>query len=248
MRRVLLVSVALTLLTLATGPAAGAAPAARAAATSGARPPVWVQRETNWQSLAAGEADPGLCCWVLTSPRRAARLADSATSYLRSFPVPGRVFVVVLRGSFGSSAGAGGGADRLYLILRARDHGYLALGTTDARRLHLARLGHLHHYLPHLALDAGLWGHTMAEGGPFPGGPWPLPNVEVAVWQGASAPASGQPLTEVRSDEAGFFFLSLAPGTYTLRLDSGQDGWQAPSTVTVVAGEPVAVGVYTIRP
>ena len=35
-----------------------------------------------------------------------------------------------------------------------------------------------------------------------------------------------------------------APGTYTLRLDTDEGGYQAPTTVAVVAGQLVAVGVY----
>ena len=38
--------------------------------------------------------------------------------------------------------------------------------------------------------------------------------------------------------------LQLAPGTYTLRLDTSDGGYQAPTSVTLVAGQLAAVGVY----
>ena len=251
MRRALAVSALLALLALAGGGSASSASAAaspHSAATVGVRPPAWVQREALWQSLAAGEPRPVACSWLLTSPARAARLAGKATSYLRSFPSLGRVFVVVLRGRFGASDAQGMRSDRLYLVLRVQGHGYLAQGLTSARRLDLAALAPLHRYVPRLSPHSGVWGHTMAEGGPFPGGPWPLAHVAVAVWQGANAPATGQPLRQVRSDWAGFFSLELTPGIYTFRVTVTNQGWQAPTTVTVKASTPVAAGVYTIRP
>jgi hypothetical protein len=60
----------------------------------------------------------------------------------------------------------------------------------------------------------------------------------------AIRPASDRPLTQVRSDGAGFFLLKLAPGAYTLRLGISGGGWLTPTTVTVEAGRPVAAGIY----
>jgi len=213
-------------------------------ATAGARPPVWVQREALWQSLAAREPHPAALQWRLTSAARAAHLAGSATSYLASFDPLGKVYVVVLRGHFRPPDAPSTRARRLFLVLEAKGRAYLAHGCTSARRLHLASLGHLHAYVPRLPVRDGLWGHTMVVGGPFPGGPRPLKNVAVVVWQGADAPASDPPLMQVRSDGAGFFVLKLASGAYTLRLSVSGGGPPAPTTVTVKAGRPVAAGVY----
>ena len=244
MRRMVGVTALVALLVLVAGGAAAASPPPSAASTA-SRPPAWVQREARWQSLAAGEPQPSLLQWCPTMPARAARLAGSATSYLRSLPWLGKVHVVVLRGRFGAPDASGTSGDRLYLVLRAQDHGYLAHGVTSARGLDLAGMPRLHRFVPRLPLSSGVWGHTMAQGGPFPGGPWPLAHVTVAVWPGADAPDSDVPLTRAYSDWAGFFALQLAPGDYTFRLGLANAGWQAPTTVTVEAGAPVAAGVYT---
>ena len=201
-------------------------------------------REALWQSLAAREPHPAALQWRLTTAARAAHLAGSATSYLASFDPLGKVYVVVLRGHFRPPDAPSTRARRLFLVLEAKGRAYLAHGCTSARRLHLASLGHLHAYVPRLPVRDGLWGHTMVVGGPFPGGPRPLKNVAVVVWQGADAPASDPPLMQVRSDGAGFFVLKLASGAYTLRLSVSGGGPPAPTTVTVKAGRPVAAGVY----
>lgn len=244
MRRALVMIPLITLLVLVASNAASAASPPWEPATLGARPPVWVQREALWQSLAAGEAHPAALQWRLTSAARAARLAGSATSYLRSFPWLGRVFVVVLRGRFRPPDAPSTRARRLFLVLETKGHAYLAQGCTSAHRLHLASLGHLHVYVPQLPVRDGLWGHTMVVGGPFPGGPRPLTHTAVVVWQGADAPPSDRPLMEVRSDGAGFFFLQLAPGVYTFRLSLSGGGPTTPTTVKVESDKPVAAGVY----
>ena len=242
MRRTLVTTALVCLLALAVSGSAGAALAPHAAA-SGVRPPTWVQREALWQSLAAGEPHPVAVRWTLTTPARAAGLTG-ATSDLRSIPGFGRVFVVVLRGHFRPPDTPGTRARRLYLVLEASGHTYLAHGFTSARGLHLALLGRLHSYVPQPSAAEGVWGHTQVVGGPFPGGPRPLPHAEVVVWQGADAPASAPPLTTLRSDGAGFFSLDLAPGAYTFRLGGSGGVGMTPTTVTVAAGELVAAGVY----
>ena len=244
MRRTLAITLLLTVLLLVSGGLDGSAAAATPVPAHGVRPPTWVEREVLWQSLSAGVAHPSLCRWLLTSPVRAARLAGGATRFLRSFPGLGRVVVVVAYGHFRSPDADGAKADRLYLVLETRNHGCLVQGITSARHLYLRRLGRLHRYVPRQSLSSGLWGQAMIEGGPFPGGPSPLAHVEVVVWQGADAPTTQQPFTQVLSDWAGFFLLQLAPDTYTLRLDTSDGGYQAPTSVTLVAGQLAAVGVY----
>ena len=243
MRRTLAITLLLTVLLLVSGGLDGTAAASTPVPARSVRPPTWVEREVLWQSLSAGMAHPSLCRWLLTSPARAARLAG-ATRFLRSFPGFGRVVVVVVNGHFRSPDADGAKTERLYLVLETRDHACLVQGITSARHLHLRRLGRLHRYVPRQSLSSGLWGQAMIEGGPFPGGPWPLAHVAVVVWQGADAPTTQQPFTQVRSDWAGFFLLQLAPGTYTLRLDTSDGGYQAPTSVTLVAGQLAAVGVY----
>ena len=242
MRRALPVVVLLALLALAASGPASAASEPRAAAT-GVRPTAWVQREALWQSLAAGDAQPGRCSWTLTTPARAAGLTG-ATSYLRSLPGFGRVWVVVVNGRFSSPHAPGGQAQRLFLVMTARDHVYLAQGVTSARHLHVRSLGSLHHCLLRQPLVSGLWGQAMLAGGPAPGGPRPLAHTKVIVWQGPNTPAGDPALTRARSDWAGFFHLQLAPGTYTLRLDLSDAAPVSPTTVTVAAGKAVAAGVY----
>ena len=243
MRRGLFVIALVALLALAASGSAGAASEPRAAASAAVRPPAWVQREALWQALAAGDPQPGSLRWTLTTPARAAGLAGSATSYLSLFG-SGRIFVVVLRGHFRPPDAPGTKASRLYLVLEVDGHTYLAHGFTRAHGLHLARLGQLHSYVPPPSAGEGVWGHALMEGGPFPGGPRPLTHVQVVVWQGAAAPASGPPLTKVRSDWAGFFSLKLTPGDYTFRLGDFNGVGMTPTTVTVEAGRLVAAGVY----
>jgi hypothetical protein len=244
MRRGLVVTALIAVLALAAGVATSCVLPPRAAATVGARPPDWVQREALWQSLAAGEPHPAALQWRLTTAARAAHLAGSATSYLSSFDPLGKVYVVVLRGHFRPPDAPGTRARRLYLVLEAKGHAYLAHGFTRARRLHLASLGHLHAYSPQLPVRDGVWGHTMVVGGPFPGGPRLLAHTLVVVWQGADAPARDRLLMQVRSDGAGFFVLDLAPGVYTMRLGISGGGPPTPTTVRVESDQPVAAGIY----
>jgi hypothetical protein len=233
---------------LVVGGCGSASPATRAGSSpsSGDLPPVWVRSEALWQSLAAGEPHPRACQWLETSAPRAARLAGSATSYLRMFRSMREVYVVVLQGHFTPQGGRSASARSLYLVLMA-DHSYLAHGLTTSS-IDLSRLGRIHSYLPQLPVNSGLWGHTMMQGGPFPGGPRPITQAQVAIWRGDRVPASGQPLMQVRSDENGFFVADLAPGVYTLKLVTSNLPWPTPCTVRVVAGEPVAAGLYVDVP
>jgi len=207
-------------------------------------PPAWVQNEAVWQSLAAGEPHPQVCQWLYTSAARAAFLGGRTTSYLRSFTRSvDNAYVVVLHGHFKPTEGEAGSARSLYLVLVPQYHYYLARGFAPSS-IDLARLGHIHTYVPQLPIRTGVWGHTMFEGGAAPGGPVRLSQVVVAVWSGATVPSVGQPLRRVRSDADGFFALQLPPGLYTLRLEASNHGSRVPAKVTVEAGKPVAAGVY----
>jgi hypothetical protein len=129
----------------------------------------------------------------------------------------------------------------MYLVIREDQHDYVALGFAPA--MHgLNRLPAMHGYFPQVPASPGVWGHTLAEGGPFPGGPFVLRETPVAVYAGSKA--SGQPLTTLRSDADGFFATDLQPGVYTFVMTARDHGFPAPHTVTVRAGAPVAVGVY----
>ncbi len=218
-------------------------PASHAGSSLPARdlPPSWVQSEALWQSLAAGEPHPQSCQWLETSPARAARLAGSATSYLGVLRSVGKVYAVVVRGHFAPQAGQSASARSLYLIMTA-DHSYLAHGLTTAT-IDLSRLGRFRSYVPELPVHGGVWGHTMVEGGPFPGGPRPITQAQVAIWKGDHVPAAGQPLLRLRSDADGFFIVPVAPGRYTLALVGSDLGRPAPCALTVVAGRPAAAGL-----
>lgn len=169
MRRTLAITLLLATVLLGGGGLDGSAAAATPVPAHGVRPPTWLQREVLWQSLSAGVAHPGLCRWLLTSPARAARLAGRPTSFLRSFPGVGRVWVVVVDGHFPNGRGAK--ANRLYLVMEARDHACLVQGITSARHLHLRPLGRLHRFVPRQSLGSGLWGQAMIEGGAVSGRP-----------------------------------------------------------------------------
>ena len=228
MRRTVTITLLCIVVLLSGGVVAGAAAASAPATRHGTRPPSWVRREALWQSLSAGDARPSVCWWSLTSGARASQLAGTATSWLRTFPGSGRVYVVVLAGHFSTTPGQAATADRLYFIVRASSHAYLAQGLSSARHLDLRAVARPHRTTLRL---------------PF-AGPWPLAHTKVLIWQGSDTPAGDAPLMHAHSDWAGFFHLQLAPGAYTLRLDLGNGGPVSLTTVTVVAGEPVAAGVY----
>jgi hypothetical protein len=208
--------------------------------SKGDLPPVWVQQEALWQSLASGDAHPQWCRWLLIRPSRAAAVGGKTTAYLHMFTSfsEGLAYVVVVRGHFHTDFG--GTARTLYLVLAQRSHLYLAHGPGVSLTA-FAKLGRSHSFVPRLPFTAGLWGHAMFEGGPFPGGPRPLAHVAVAIWRGSLA--GGQTLTTVHTDVNGFFSLNLPAGTYALKLKSAASGWPTPTTVTVKPGEPAAVGV-----
>lgn len=211
-------------------------------------PPTWVQNEVAWQSLAAGDAHPGECSWTLTLASHAAVLDGSNTSYLRNDkdPAESMAYVIVLRGKFRPRDFPGRTYTTMYSVIgdHPRDpygRDYFALGFTSA--LHkVSRLPAMHSYFPQMPVSAGVWGHTLAVGGPVPGA-FLLGNMPVAVYAGSKA--IGQPFTTVRSDASGFFTLALQPGVYTLKLMSKNQGFPAQKTITVEAGRPVAAGVYS---
>jgi hypothetical protein len=232
--------------TVSPSPVVGSSLLAGSPSRAGDLPPVWVRSEALWQSLAAGEAHPRSCRWLMTSAARAARLAGSATSYL-GVHWPGKVYVVLLRGRFTTGQGQTSSATSLYLILATDDHEYLAQGFATSGA-DVSSLGRFHSYVPRLLLHGGLWGHTMVAGGPAPGGPRPIAQAEVAIWRGDRAPASGQPLLRVRSDNDGFFLADLPPGVYTLRLVASGPGWPTPVTARIAAGETVAAAVVADVP
>ena len=223
----------------AAGPGSG--PATTAPSRSGA--PAWVREEAAWQALAAGARGPALCRWTRTSLTRAASIAGGSASYLRVMGAhaPTRVYVVTAR--LAPSPGSTVPGTTLCLILRP-DRFTLARRVV-AGRVGLRRLGPTHAFIA--APPTGVWGHTMFEGGPAPGGPMPIAAAAVGVWRGAGSPA-GRPWRTVRSDHDGFFVLPLAPGAYTFRLLDRDHGFPMASTVNAVAGQTVAVGVYGQAP
>ena len=209
-------------------------------------PPAWVQEEIAWQSLYNGDADPGECLWKLAPASRAAALYGRDTSYLKIYRHGGgdMSYVVVLHGHFTPPDYAGETFKTMYFVMGDDHGGYAASGPVSAPGK-LKLLPAMHSYVPHLPVAEGVWGHTMSEGGPFPGGPYALKDVPVAVYAGPEA--SGQPLTTLRSDSGGFFTIDLDPGVYTFVMTARNHGSPAPSTVTVRAGTPpVAVDVYGV--
>jgi hypothetical protein len=209
-------------------------------------PPAWVQNEVAWLALECGDAHPGECLWTLTRASRAAKLAGRDTAYLTMFGARTRAYVAVVRGHFRPPDDPAQAGDRLYLVV-APGGVYLAHGVTSDGVVRRAGLPAVRSYFPRPPLSAGLWGHTMMAGGPFPGGPSALAGRAVAVYAGTEA--AGNPLRTVRSDAGGFFTLDLAPGLYTFRLAGPRSGpVGTPSTVRVTEGRPVAAGVYESVP
>ena len=206
----------LALLAAACGASAPQATSTPTPTARGDLPPAWLQKEAVWQSLAAGDAHPRRVDWVLTQAHRAASLAGRETAYLKMFGAssPDATYVVVVHGRF-SRPDAPGATDRtLYFVIRGAQRYLLAQGIASAP-LHLKRLPAMHSYAPVLPVATGVWGHTMMAGGPAPGGPWPLPDIPVAVYAGHKA--AGTPLRTVRSDGDGFFSLALPPACTHLR-------------------------------
>lgn len=212
---------------------------------AGNGPPAWLQEEAAWQALAAGDAQPVRCRWTLTSLTRAATLGGASAAFLRLLGAhtTQRVYVVVLTGRFETGAG-GAVAPTLYLVLRP-DHYYLEQGLAT-ERLALSQLGRLRSFTLQPPVGSGVWGHTLFEGGPAPGGPSAQSHVAVGVWTGSHA--SGSPLHRLRSDGDGFFAAKLPPGTYTFKLLTGDLGFPAPTTATVAPGRLMVVGVYSQAP
>jgi hypothetical protein len=211
-------------------------------------PPTWVQNEVAWQSLAAGDTHPGKCSWTLTLASHAAVLDGRNTSYLRNDkdPAESMAYVIVLRGKFRPPDFPGRTYTTMYLVIGDHPRGpysrdYLALGFVSAQHK-VSRLDAMHVYFPRMPVSAGVWGHTLAVGGPILGA-FLLGNMPVAIYAGSKA--IGQPFTTVRSNGSGFFALVLKPGVYTFKLLNKNNGYPAPQTITVKAGGPVAAGVYS---
>jgi hypothetical protein len=220
-------------------PAPSASPTPSSAAEL---PPTWVQQEVSWQALYFGDAHPDECRWALTRPARAASLNGRDTSYLKTMfrgSPDERVYVAVVSGDFRADWSESARASTLYLVMRAGLHDYVALGLAR-NSPDLGRLGALHAYVPQPAAP-GVWGHTMAVGGPFPGAPRPLANASVAVWAGRRP--AGEPLDTLRSDADGFFTLDLPPGDYVFRLQDRRHGFPLAQHVIVKRGQPVAAPV-----
>ena len=226
------------------GCGAGPAPLPSPLPSAGDLPPAWVQSEVMWQSLAAGEAHPRICQWTLIRSSRAASLHGHDTSYLRAYRgATNKAYVIIVRGRFSKGEGPPGTADYLYLVIRARLHDYLAHGLLFEAP-EVAGLGPLHTFVPQPPSGHGVWGHTMMEGGAFPGGPDPLGNVPVDVWAGRSRSPSGTPLTTLQADTNGFFMIDLPPGVYTFRLSGDNHGMLVTEIVTAKAHQLVTAGVY----
>lgn len=214
-------------------------------APSRADAPAWLTREVAWQTLSAGAAHSLPCDWTTTTLTRAASVAGDSGPFLRLMGAHSRarVYVVTVSGRFATGKGSTLGTSTLCLILRP-DRYVLALRSVDGR-VDLRRFGPVRSFVTTLPA-AGVWGHTMFEGGPAPGGPMPIAHAVVGVWRGTSP--SGAVWHTVRSDRDGFFALSLAPGTYTFELLERDHGFPTASAVTVTAGHAVAVGVYGQAP
>ncbi len=206
------------------------------ASAAGDLPPAWVQNEAAWQSLAAGDPHPLGCSWTVTSVPRLAFLEPWFKSYAGR--PTNAVYFVVMQGHFRSTEMPGQRGERMYLVLRKQGHSYLAHGLLPGH-LPPVQLPPMHSYHPVIPVSASVWGHTLGEGGPAPGGPYQAKNTPVTVY--ARGQASGSPVATVRSDADGFFALDLKPGTYTFVMT----GKPYTATTATVRGEapPLAVAV-----
>jgi hypothetical protein len=219
--------------------AATPAPPSPTASPTGELPPAWVQKEVAWQSLAAGDPHPQGCSWTLTRTPRLAFLASFYKSVLQRSS--NGVYFLVVRGHFHSPGAPWKGFDRMYLVLQREGHGYLAHGLLTAP-ITTKELPRMLSYRPVAPVSTSVWGHTLGEGGPAPGGPYQAPNTLVTVYAGDKA--AGSPLTAVRSDADGFFSLDLKPGTYTFIM-TGKPYTATTATVTG-EGSPLAVAVVQL--
>jgi hypothetical protein len=158
-----------------------------------------------------------------------------------------RVYVAIVYGRFPPDPDDHAFTARtFYLVIVPQGHYYWALHFL-AGRPKLAGLGPLRSYVPELPSGSSVWGHTMFEGGPPPGGPRPLAYMRIGVWRGRSssyAGPAGQPWRKISSDGDGFFTVTLPPGVYTMKLLAKNEGIPAPTTVTVTSGQLVAAGIY----
>jgi hypothetical protein len=206
------------------------------ATPEGDLPPVWVQKEAAWQSLAYGDAHPEECSWTVTRPSRLAFLVPSLKSYAGR--PDGAVYLAVLRGQFQLQGTHGPGAVRLYLVLWKRDRFSLAHGLVPGR-ITAKQFPRMLSYRPAMPVSTSVWIHAYGEGGPAPGGIYPSRRAQVSVYAGTKV--AGTPLSTVRTDADGFLLLDLKPGTYTFIM-TGKP--YTATTATVRAGSPpLAVAV-----
>jgi hypothetical protein len=187
--------------------------------------------------------------WSLTTPLRVSKL-DPAASWLKGLRgAKWRVYAVEVTGDF-TLPGYGDGAKHaraLLMLIEAQSGGYVGLYHA-ARSYDLSGLRDVHTYLPSPRVTPGVWGRTFWAGGPFPGDPHPLGGVTVQVYRGGYPLAPGDPAAAVTSDSRGFFTLALPAGKYTLLFRHSSFGPSSPTTVTVHAGQPVAVSVAASVP
>ena len=223
--------------------------ASPSAVASGDPPPTWVLNEALWQALAAGDPHPLSIRWTLTTPSRASGL-DPGASWLKGMrDVKWKVYAVEVNGEF-TLPGHGDGAKHaraLLMLIEAQSGGYVGLYHA-ARSYDLSGLRGVHTYLPAPRIHGGVWGHTFWAGGPFPGGPHQLGRVTVQIYRGGSPPVAGDLVTTVTPDKRGFFTLALAAGKYTLLFRHSSFGPSSPTTVTVRAGQAVAVSIAASVP
>ena len=216
--------------------------ASPSAVASGDPPPTWVLNEALWQALAAGDTHPLSIRWKLTTPSRASRL-DRGASWLKGMRgAKWKVYAVEVDGAFtlpGYDAGPQHAA-ALLMLIDAQSGGFVGLYHA-ATSYDLSALRGVHACRPAPRVVRGIWGLTCWAGGPFPGGPHPLGMVTVQIYRGGYPLTTGKPAATAASDARGFFTLALAPGRYTFLFSQSRFGPASPTTVTVRAGQPLAV-------
>jgi hypothetical protein len=210
-------------------------------------PPTWVSNEALWEAMAAGDPHPESVQWALTTAARASRLSSSA-SWLRTFfgQAPRgswKVYVVVVHGDFTlpGYAGSAARARALLLVLNA-SHSLLVQAHTQGS-YDLSGLTGVGTFAARPPIETGVWGRTLWAGGPFPGGPNPLGNLTVEVYEGGFPLRSDTPVATVKSDAQGFFTLQLPSGEYTFLFPESSYGRSSPTTVDIEAGKATAVPI-----
>jgi len=216
--------------------------ASPSAVASGDPPPTWVLNEALWQALAAGDPHPLSMRWTLTTPSRASGLDPGASWLKNTRGAKWKVYAVEVDGAFTLPSYAAGPqhARALLMLIDAQSGGFVGLYRA-ATSYDLSGLRGVHAYRPAPRVTTGIWGFTCWAGGPFPGGPHPLGMVTVQIYRGGYPLTTGKPAATVASDVRGFFTLALEPGRYTFLFSQSGFGPSSPTTVTVRAGQPLAV-------